>query len=121
MDTREIAAEYRLSHWAKIMQERQESGSSIKAYCQGMGIHENVYYYWQRKLRAAACAELLPSIEQRAGNKVVPQGWAVCEESPATVVASGMVIEIGKSRVHVGSEVSLEQLETVCRVLLRLC
>ncbi|MCK9478690.1 MAG: hypothetical protein M0R40_04210 [Firmicutes bacterium] len=35
VDTREIAAEYRLSHWAQIMQERIESGLSIRAFASG--------------------------------------------------------------------------------------
>ena len=34
VNSREIAAEYRLNHWAQIMQERSESGMSIKAYCE---------------------------------------------------------------------------------------
>ena len=29
VNTREIAAEYRLAHWARIMQERVQSGVSI--------------------------------------------------------------------------------------------
>ena len=58
MNTREMAAEYRLAHWSQIMKDRKERGQSIKAYCEGEGIHENVYYYWQRKLREAACGRL---------------------------------------------------------------
>ena len=58
MNTREIAEEYRLSHWAKIIGQRQERGMSIKAFCADIGIHENVYYYWQRKLRTAACEQM---------------------------------------------------------------
>ena len=58
MNTREIAAEYRLQHWAGIVRERTESGLSIKVYCENAGFHENVYYYWQRKLREAACEQL---------------------------------------------------------------
>ena len=54
MNTREIAAEYRLAHWAKIMRERSESRLSIRAFCMNAGIHENTYFYWQRKLREAA-------------------------------------------------------------------
>jgi len=57
-NTREIAAEYRLSHWAGIMQERVSSGMSVKAYCASVGLHENVYYYWQKKLREAAYDQL---------------------------------------------------------------
>jgi len=58
MNTRQIAAEYRLSHWTGIVKDRQESGLSIKAYCERAGFHENIYFYWQRKLRAAACEQL---------------------------------------------------------------
>ena len=54
VDTREIAAEYRLKHWAEIIQERNESGMSIKAYCNSIGLRQNVYHYWQCKLREAA-------------------------------------------------------------------
>ena len=53
MNTRYIAAEYRLSHWAQIMKERKETGLSIRAYCEGSGIHENTFFYWQKKLRDA--------------------------------------------------------------------
>ena len=31
-NTREIAEEYRVGHWAQILQERISSGLSIKAY-----------------------------------------------------------------------------------------
>ena len=40
------------------MQDRKESGLTIKAYCESRGHHENTYYYWQKKLRDAASGEL---------------------------------------------------------------
>ena len=58
MNTREISAEYRLAHWAQVMQNREASGLSIRAYCKEAGFHENNYYYWQRKLRESSCEEL---------------------------------------------------------------
>ena len=58
MNTRDIAAEYRLTHWAQIMRERIESRLNVKAFCKKAGIHENTYFYWQRKLRGAACEQL---------------------------------------------------------------
>ena len=58
INTREIAEEYRLSHWAQIMHERMESGMSIKAYCRQLGISTNTYFYRQKKLRESACAHL---------------------------------------------------------------
>jgi len=58
MNTRAIATEYRLVHWAQIMRERIESRQSIRAFCKNAEIHENTYFYWQRKLREAACEKL---------------------------------------------------------------
>ena len=58
MNTREIAAEYRLAHWTQVIRERSESGQSIKAFCEEAGIRENTYFYWQKKLREAACEQL---------------------------------------------------------------
>ena len=58
MNTRQIAAEYRLAYWAQIMQNQSESGLSIRAFCEQSGFHENTYFYWQKKLREAACEEL---------------------------------------------------------------
>jgi transposase-like protein len=57
MNTRKIAAEYRLSHWSQIIQARKESGMTIKAYCEKAGFHENIFFYWQRKLRETACEQ----------------------------------------------------------------
>jgi transposase len=58
INTREVAEEYRLTHWAQIIQERTQSGLSIRAYCKQIGICENTYFYWQRRLRKAACEQL---------------------------------------------------------------
>jgi len=58
VNTRYIAEEFRLAHWQVIMRERAESGLSIKAFCEKAGFHENIYFYWQRKLREAACEQL---------------------------------------------------------------
>ena len=55
---REIVAQYRLSHWIQIMQERQESGLSIISYCNQTGIKPNSYYYWQRKIREVGCEQI---------------------------------------------------------------
>jgi len=58
MDTRQVAEEYRLAHWAGIAQERKESGLGVRAFCSSTGITESSYYYWQRKMRKAACEGL---------------------------------------------------------------
>jgi Transposase. len=116
MNTREIAAEYRLSQWAQIMHERRESGLSIKAYCKQHGFHENVYYYWQRKLREAACTELA-SRERESETSLVPHGWSRLEAVESTPVESEMTIEINGCRISVSCGTDQALLATVCRTL----
>ena len=120
---REIATEYRLSHWTGIVQERNASGLSIKAYCTSVGIRPNVYFYWQRKLREAACQELLPAAVSGGSKAVIPNGWAMCEvtQTPVSTNESELTIEIGKSRITAKANVNLELLNNVCRILMSLC
>jgi len=116
MNTREIAAEYRLSHWAQMMRERQERGLSIKAYCRESGFHENVYYYWQRKLRQTACAELTERTAD-AETGLVPSGWTRLTGAGSEPLGSALVIEINGCRVNVTAETDGALLEKVCRTL----
>lgn len=111
MNTREIAAEYRLAHWADIMKDRLASDLSVKDFCKTAGFHENVYYYWQRKLREAAGSE----------KSLVPNGWTICESAGPTSKGSSLAIEIGGYRLHVEAETDPELLAKVCRVLKALC
>ena len=138
VNTREIASEYRLSHWSRIMHERDASGLSIKAYCESINLAPNVFYYWQRKLREAACERLLP--ETRENSRVseaaegviaatappcllAPSGGAVCDTAPCSSGAAESVItiEIGKSRVSASADTDLELLERICRMLVSVC
>jgi len=124
MNTREIASEYRLSHWAGVLQERNASGLSIKEYCKASGFRENVYYYWQRKLREAACGALATRSEYEAtdpAKSLVPSGWAVCEASDPTVEDKPVTIEIGGIRVFAETDTAPELLVKVCRALKSLC
>jgi putative transposase len=116
INTREIAEEYRLSHWAGIMQERNAKGMSIRAYCESMGMHENVYYYWQRKLREATATPASVN-----GEVNVPSGWVVCERRVANPEQNAIEIEIGKSRIVVRTDTDHELLSKVCRTLMTLC
>jgi len=113
MNTREIASEYRLTHWAQAMRDRADRGLSIRAYCEETGIHENTYFYWQRKLREAACSEIQPSTEEK---RLVPNGWALCVKGEQAQT-QGLTVEVGGCRITVGTETDPELLSKVCRVL----
>jgi len=127
MNTREIAEEYRLSHWAGIMRERKDSGLSIRAYCRQVGCHENVFYYWQRKLREAACEEMA---EREVLQPATPDGWALCTTGMklAADAANGqtaspdqITVEVNGMRITAGREYPAEQLAQLLRKLMSGC
>ncbi|WP_427916597.1 IS66 family insertion sequence element accessory protein TnpA [Syntrophobotulus glycolicus] len=49
------------------------SGLTVNAFCAEKGISETTYYYRQKKVREAACAELIRT--QSLGENLVPSGW----------------------------------------------
>ena len=65
MNTRELAAEYRLQRWAELIRECKESGLSIKAYCKSINVHENTYFYWRRKLRETLYTEIVKDQDRK--------------------------------------------------------
>jgi len=151
INTREIAAEYRLAHWVAIIRERNESGKSIKAYCESIGLHQNVYFYWQRKLREAACRELLPMAQagfQPAANnpiavhpdqsrhqlqtanrdpsqgdrEITPSGWAICTVAQSEVSGNGTItVEVGKFKLTITNSDDMGLLAKVCQTLVSIC
>ena len=103
MNTREIAVEYRLAHWAGIMRERKKSGLSIRAFCENVGIHENSYYYWQKKLREAACSEIAKAQAETANLTPVSFAEGFAEVKLIEHTAQPISIASSQSQVSVES------------------
>lgn len=123
VNTREMAAEYRLSQWAQVLQERAQSGLSIKAYCKQVGICGNTYFYWQRRVRAAA-AEL---VSQEANDPAVCFSEVRTLEKvayPAAAQASvpgQLQIDVGGVRLTADNTYPVEQLTQLLQALNRPC
>jgi len=112
MDIQKVTADYRLSQWMHVIQERQCSRQSIKDFCREKGISSNAYFYWQRKLRKAACAELTNPEEPV---NYVPEGWMQLAQGQE--IKSTLDIEVGGCRVTVDESTDSELLKKVCRIL----
>ena len=110
MNTRDIASEYRLTQWAQITRERADRGLSVS---KEIGIHENTYFYWQRKLREAACA----GIESAAKKSLVPNGWAALSLKEEPMQTQCLTVEAGGCRITVRADTDPELLAKVCRAL----
>lgn len=114
LNTRKVAAEYRLSQWAQVIQRRLDSGQNVKDFCQTTGISKNAYFYWQKKLREAACTEITETEEPK---NIVPSGWVQLESKQVQYAKEALVIEINGCHVTVNAETDTELLKKVCHTL----
>jgi putative transposase len=112
MDTKLATEKYRSSQWIEIIRDRKDSGLGVEEYCKTNGISRHAYYYWQRKLRKAACAEL---VNQDVGMAPAPSGWL--QLTPTVAPASSLRIEVAGCLIDVDGNTDLDLLKTVCRTL----
>ena len=111
MNTRKVAAEYRLTKWAGVIQERKNSGRSVKDFCLDTGISMHSYFYYQKKLRMAACEGLVNETAE-----LVPAGWIQLTAEKQNRTAT-IEVEIGGCHINVSKETDLELLKQLCLVL----
>jgi putative transposase len=121
MTSKQMARQVRLSQWAGIIRERIESGKSIRKWCEEHGVQEKTYYYWQRKLREAACEMIeqrkAPDMLSKGKPLLPPSGWSLCESTGAGNALETITIEIGGCHILIRSGFEPELLKNVCRVL----
>lgn len=129
MSTREITLECRLAHWTRVTQERQESGLSIKAFCQAAGLNPRVYYYWQGKLREAAGHRIteIQTLEWQMEPAEPCFAEVLLESAAARASLSGSVlpgrlwVEFSGLQITVDSDYPPARLAELVRELVRPC
>ena len=95
----DIRRQCRLNQWSMMVQEREDSGLSIRAYCEQKGIGVKTYYYRLKKLREAAVELTQPEIVQVEAPEILEQKSIViqsgntsieipCNANPETVRAA---------------------------------
>lgn len=129
MNTREIALKYRLAHWSRVIHERRESGLCIRAFCRQSGFHENMYYYWQRKLREVAChqtTEPYPPARQTdlpepCFAEVRLESVSVLSAQPAKTASGRLCVEFSGMQINADSDYPPEKLAVLLRELAQSC
>jgi putative transposase len=121
MNTREIAAQFRLAHWAQIMQERVDCSQSIRAFCQAKGLSPNTYFYWQRKLRETAVNQMAAASQPVPSQPQVPSGWARVSSAQEAEPPRGLTLHIGAAKIEVRQGYDEALLASVIKTLSGLC
>ena len=97
----EIRQQVRLNQWSAMVQEREDSGLSVKAFCKQAGIAPKTYYYRLRRLRETAikCAQLGTAQSTTSQPELVqytpPTGY-ICDPTSHSIVirTSSTTVEI---------------------------
>ena len=91
----EIRRQVRLSQWSEMVRGREESGLSVKAYCEQTGIAAKTYYYRLRKLREAAVEQARSKVTQPELVQYTPPAeYAVGQAKNIVIKTADTTIEI---------------------------
>ena len=104
-DVLAVRNEYRLQSWMEIIRECEESGLSNRAFCSQRGISEKTYYYWLRKVRAAAATVIEPQL--------------VRVDSPEMSMEQMFEIRYGSAELRLPEDVDLKALAVFLNTLRR--
>ena len=97
----EIKSKVSLQEWQQRVLDCQNSGMSVKAWCQQNGISTGSYYFHLRKIRESVLEE----------NQIIPL------EPPKPVSSTGIRIESDSITITLPETVSPEQLTAVLSAL----
>ena len=118
MNTREITRQYRMNQWTEIIRQCRSSGQPISAWCTDNNINIKSYYYWLKRLRAAAC-ESLPALD--SGNQQIVPVTVPChpKEAGHTVQQSSshIILRVGSVTLELHNGASSALIENTLRAL----
>lgn len=122
MNTQQVTQEYRMNQWIGIVHECRESGQTVASWCREHDIDPKRYYYWLRKIRAAACKSL-PSIngegsivplEIQETSVSIPIDAHYAGKEPA---AADIIIRLGDTVLEIHNNASASLIENTIRAL----
>ena len=85
----DIRRQCRLNQWSMMVQEREDSGLSIRAYCEQKGIGVKTYYYRLKKLREAAVELTQPEIVQVEAPEILEQKSIIIQSGNTSIEIPG--------------------------------
>jgi transposase-like protein len=115
------------------MRERSESGQTVKQWCKKNGILEKTYYYWQRKLREAACEAIgshrttgqnqltLPVFKEVQLIKNRDTQLSESQEESGSTEFRPLTIEMNGLRITASQGYPPDQLTYIVQELMRTC
>lgn len=118
MNTKAVTQKYRLNKWIEIIRECRSSGQTVTAWCTEHDINPKSYYYWLKKVRAAACKALTPI--NPGSSLIVPVDLSPQTKhsnSEIKSMSSDIVIRIGSITLELSNNASAALIENTLRAI----
>ncbi|WP_406542231.1 IS66 family insertion sequence element accessory protein TnpA [Clostridium ljungdahlii] len=111
-----------MNKWIKTIRECMDSGENVSSWCRNNGIKTNSYYYWLRKIRAAAC-KALPSINNQ--EQIVPMDMSKISNVISTDTAyvssetsqADVIVHLGSAVLEFHNSASESLIQNIIKVL----
>lgn len=115
----QVKIRFRMEQWMTLIKECQDSGMSVKSWCQQNDIKESAYYYWLKRIRREACAQQLPAVQPENRK---PVEFAKLQVDTGTAgTSAAVIIHLPSATVEVKEGTSQKTLEVVLLALKALC
>lgn len=108
-----LTHQMRLAQWVPIIRECRNSGMTVKAWCTQNDIGEKQFYYWQRRVRKEAFAEL-QELPDDSSKKLVE---LPISSAPASNHTADIVIRHGAYTLEICNSASPGLLESLLKVV----
>lgn len=116
MNVTDLKTQMHVQEWARLIEDRQDSGLSIKEWCRQNNLPESRYYYYLKKLRLAACENLTPEGRNDPHFALVPNHARV--SNPAITKSGNIKITLSNAVVEIGEGANEAQVRSTLEVLL---
>ena len=116
MNVTDLKTQMHMEEWAKLIEAHQDSGLSIKEWCQQNNLPESRYYYYLKKLRLAACEGLPSERREEPQFALVPNHARV--SNPVVVTGGNIKITFSNAVVEIAHGADEAQVKFTLEVLL---
>ena len=115
MDTQLVATQMRHRSWMEDYARQQESGLTVKAWCQENGITQKTFYYRLRVLREEACS--LMNMESNKPAVKQEPGFVRVGLPKAAETSSGIRIKLDSAEISISPDASNEHVRMVLEAI----
>lgn len=107
MNTKLATTQIRIAEWAAIIKNCKSSGMKVDEYCQQHDISRDAYYYWLRKVKAAAL--------QQTGFVELPVPEVKSVQT--TDFATQMVVKVPGAELSINNDTPTELITKILEVI----